>query len=434
MQRKLLPGLKRNYDIGNPERGYKMSFTRQVSFIVLVLLVVLVVVFSNQIVETNRRGQYQIKQAAITGTMTARMAPGMYGRWFGAIDTWNKAETFYFTSEYDGAGDVVEDRSMEVRFNDGSLTYISGTARITMPTNEQDAIDLIIKEGYRSYRDLEQKLVLPTVRNALRSTANLMSARESYSEKRLDFINWARDQIQNGLYSTEEITRKVTDIVSGEQVTRTFKRIKRNEATGEPIYLFNPMSGMGINVSNFEIKTFNYAEKVQEQISAQQEALMAVETARARAKEAEQKALTVEAEGKAEVMRVKYEKEQSKIAAVVLAEQALEVARLEHLAAEETRQRDILLGQGEAERKRLVMAADGALAQKLETFETIQGQWAEAYAQRNVPQLVMGGGADGGTDRATLDFSQAMQLLVAKQLGLDLSIPAGGGAAQQPSQ
>ena len=412
-----------------------MSFTRQVSIIVLLLLVVLAVVFSRQILETNRRGQYQIKQAAITGTMTVRMAPGMYGRWFGAIDTWNKAETFYFTSEYDGAGDVVEDRSMEVRFNDGSLANISGTARITMPTGEQDAINLIIKEGYRSYRDLEQKMILPTVRNALRSTANLMSARESYSEKRLDFINWARDQIQNGLYSTEEITRKVTDIVSGEQVIRTFKRIKRNEATGEPVYLFNPMAGLGIRISNFEIKTFNYAEKVQEQIAAQQEALMAVETARARAKEAEQKAITVEAEGKADVMRVKYEKEQSKIAAVVLAEQRLEVARLERQAAEETRQRDILLGQGEAERKRLVMAADGALAQKLETFEKIQGQWAAAYAQRKVPQLVMGGaGADGGTDRGTLDFSQAMQLLVAKQLGLDLSIPAGAGVAQQPRQ
>ncbi len=407
-----------------------MSFTRQVSFIVLLLLVVLVVVFGSQIVETNRRGQYQIKQAAITGTMSVRMSPGMYGRWFGAIDTWNKAETFYFTSEYDGSGDVVEDRSIEVRFYDGSLAYISGTARTTMPIYEQEAIDLIVKEGYRSYRDMEQKLILPTVRNALRSTANLMSARESYSEKRLDFINWARDQIQNGLYSTEEITRKVTDIVSGEQVTRTFKRIKRHEATGEPIYLFNPLAGLGIRISNFEIKTFNYAAKVQEQIATQQEALMAVGTARAQAKEAEQKALTVEAEGKAEVMRVKYEKEQTKIAAVVLAEQALEVARLEHLAAVEIRQRDILLGQGEAERKRLVMAADGALAQKLETFENIQGQWAEAYAQRNVPQLVMGAGADGGTDRATLDFSQAMQLLVAKQLGLDLSIPAGGAAAQ----
>ena len=412
-----------------------MSFTRQVSFVVLLLLVVLAVVFSSQILVTNQRGQYQIKQAAIAGTMSVRMAPGMYGRWFGAIDTWNKAETFYFTSEYDGAGDVAEDRSMEVRFNDGSLTHISGTARITMPTDEQDALNLIVKEGYRSYRDLEQKLILPTVRNALRSTANLMSARESYSEKRLDFINWARDQIQNGLYSTEEITREVTDIVSGEQVTRTFKRIKRNEATGEPIYLFNPMSGMGIRISNFEIKTFNYAEKVQEQIAAQQEALMAVETALARAKEAEQKAITVEAEGKADVMRVKYEKEQTKIAAVVLAEQGLAVARLERLAAEETRQRDILLGQGEAERKRLVMAADGALAQKLETFEKIQGQWAAAYAQRNVPQLVMGGaGAVGGTDQGTLDFSQAMQLLVAKQLGLDLSIPAGAGVAKQPRQ
>jgi hypothetical protein len=38
----------------------------------------------------------------------------------------------------------------------------------------------------------------------------------------------------------------------------------------------------------------------------------------------------------------------------------------------------------------------------------------------------MGGGAAGqGTDQATLDFNQAMQLLVASQLGLDLSVARG---------
>lgn len=38
--------------------------------------------------------------------------------------------------------------------------------------------------------------------------------------------------------------------------------------------------------------------------------------------------------------------------------------------------------------------------------------------------MVMGGSSDG-TDKATTDFSQMMQLLVAKQMGLDLSVPAG---------
>ena len=324
----------------------------------------------------------------------------------------------------------MEDLSIEVRFNDGSIARISGTARITLPATADEAIGLVVIHGYRSYSELEQKLILPTVRNALRSTANLMSARESYSEKRLDFINWARDQIQNGLYSTEEITKRVIDIMSGEQVTRTFKTIKMDPATASPIYYFNPLEGKGLTINNFEIKSFNYSEKVQEQIAAQQSALMAVETARAMAKEAEQKALTVEAEGKAEVMRVRYEQEQDKIAAVVQAEKVLEVAILSKEAAEQTRQQLILLGQGEGERKRLVMAADGALEQKLASMEKIQSAWAQAYATRKVPQMVMGGaGPEGGTDQSSLDFSNAMMLLVAKQLGLDFSIPQEAGAA-----
>ena len=208
---------------------------RQFSIALLIILIGLGVVFSNQILETNRRGQYQIKQAAITGAMSVRLEPGMYGQWFGDIDTWNKAETFYFTSDYDGEGDVQEDRSIEVRFNDGSIARISGTARITLPSTEDEAIGLIVNHGYRSYADVEQKLILPTVRNALRSTANLMSARESYSEKRLDFINWARDQIQNGLYSTEETTRRVTDVMSGEQLGKLTTFAHRDQRVVAPV-------------------------------------------------------------------------------------------------------------------------------------------------------------------------------------------------------
>ena len=51
--------------------------------------------------------------------------------------------------------------------------------------------------------------------------------------------------------------------------------------------------------------------------------------------------------------------------------------------------------------------------------------WADAYARRQVPTLLMGGGNAGDTDTASTDFAQMMQLLVAKQMGLDLSVPTG---------
>ena len=200
---------------------------------------------------------------------------------------------------------------------------------------------------------------------------------------------------------------------------------------------------------NFEVKLFDYTEKVREQIGTQQSAIMAVATAMAKAQQAEQEAFMVVAEGKAKVARERYEEEQKKVRAVIQAQerlevaefeksramveaqQRLEVAELDRKAASEKKQEEILLGQGEAERKRLVLQADGALKEKLEAYVRAQEAWASAYAQRQVPALVMGGAGAGETDRASTDFAQMMQLLVAQQIGLDLSVPKGATRSSQ---
>ena len=380
------------------------------------------VIFGKGLVETVANGTYQVRQMVVTGTMEAKMEPGMWMKLFSDIKTWPKAQTFFFTK--DDEGGEIADNSIEVRFNDGSLCDVSGTMRIILPSSEQQAIDLVRTYGYMDYIDLQQKLVLPVVRNALRLTANLMSARESYSEKRADFVFWAWDQVQNGLYETEEETRKVADPVSGQEVTKTFKIIK-TRAGGGPVYQHNPLQGLGITLANFEVKLFDYTEKVRAQIGTQQTALMAVATARAKAQQAEQEALMAEAEGKANVARAKYEEEEKKVRDVVGARQRLEVAELDRQASAEKKQEQILLGQGEAERKKLVLQADGALQQKLDAYVQAQRLWAGAFAQRQVPSLVMGGGGAGDTDKSTTDFAQMMQLMVANQMGLDLSVPKG---------
>ncbi len=393
------------------------------------------------IVETVSQDSYQVRQMVVSGKMDAKLMPGMWLQLFSNIVTWPKAETFFFVSDESGSAQAIE-----VRFNDGSLCDVSGTLRIILPSSERQAIDVVTKYGYADYTELEQKLILPVVRNALRFTANLMSARESYSERRADYVYWAWDQIQNGLYETEEETRKVVDPVSGQEVTKTFKIIKKQE-NGDPIYQRNPLDGLGITLANFEVKQFDYTEKVREQIGTQQTALMAVATAMAKAQQAEQEALMVEAEGKADVARERYAEEQMKIRVVVQAQQRLEVAEFEKVqalveagqrvevaeldrqAAAAKKQEEILLGQGEAERKRLVLQADGALQEKLHAYVQAQQVWASAYAQRQVPTLVMGGGGGAGgagdTDRASTDFAQMMQLIVAQQMGLDLSVPPG---------
>jgi protein-disulfide isomerase len=94
------------------------------------------------------------------------------------------------------------------------------------------------------------------------------------------------------------------------------------------------------------------------------------------------------------------------------------VAVEDRAAAGEEKQANILRGEGEATRKKLVMAADGALQQKLDAYVATQAAWAGAFAERAVPSTVFGGGA-AGTDSDVSAFMQLMTVNAAKELGLN---------------
>jgi len=414
-----------------------MKLGKQITLGFIAVILIVLAICAGKLVETVDKGTYQIKQAAITGTMSAKMTPGIWFQFFGDIDTWPKAETYFFTKDNDTKGDVDTDTSIEVRFNDGSMCKISGTARIIMPTSPSQAISLVTERGHKTYADVQEKLIKPTLRNVLRSTANLMSARESYSERRLDFITWSRDQIENGVYKTQEETKKVKDLVTGEE---TWKKVKviRTEG-GVPLHEDNPLAGTGIVLKNFEIKSFIYEKKVQDQIAAQQEARMAVETAKAEGEKAKQEELKAIAQGKKDVAVAKYKKEEEKIRAVVdaqkekevaelIAQKDLEVAKLAKQAAAETKQKEILLGQGEAERARLKLAADGALGKKIDALVKIHANYADAYAKRKVPSAYFAGGGSNGISNPDDEFARFMKMMnlsIAKQLSTDMTIKQG---------
>jgi regulator of protease activity HflC (stomatin/prohibitin superfamily) len=405
---------------------------------ITIMCIIFGILLGGQLVSTVERGTYQVKQAAVTGTMTAHLEPGMYGQWFGDIITFPNAETFYFT--LDSSEGMKHDQSITVRFVDGSTCKISGTVRIVYPQTEQNAVDLVVKNGFKSKLDMEHKLILPTLRNVLRQTANMMTARESYAEKRADFVAWSWDQLENGAYVTMNEKREIVDPISGEKTIQAFKVIKRDDQ-GKPIYHTNPLL-CGVTLQNFEIKSFEYSKKVQQQIATQQEALMNVATAIAKSKQAEQEKVKAKAEGEAMVMKSKYEKEMQKVKAVVQAQQEKEVAelhaeknkqvsKLDADAAAFERTANILRGEGEAQRKRAVLAADGALDQKLKAWQNAQQFWANAYATRKVPQMYLSGGGGGkGPDQASLNMNTMMSVWLANQIGLDLTMKKGAKTAK----
>ncbi len=386
------------------------------------------------LVETNKAGYVKILQIPVTGEMKVFTRPGMFMQLFGDVFEYKKAGTYRFSvlaTERTESQESAVSEPVEVRFSDAGVARISGNIRFDTPASEEGL--LRIHEKFRSYGHITESLIKPAVAEALILTASLMTAEESYSGRRAEYAQLAWDQVLNGVYLTEWLKLDTVDANTGERTTARVVRVKR-DLDGNPMRKPNPLTAYGVTVSQFLLdKDIDYEEGVLNQIKTQRDAMMKTVTARAEAQKAEQDKITAEAKGKAAVMTAKYAAEVEKQTAVVNAEREkavaelqaqkeLEVAKLDRQEAEQFKAAEVLRGQGEAERKRLVLAADGALAQKLQTYERVQAKWADAFANRKVPTTVFGSGQGGaGSDSDVQALLQLLTVKTASDLSLDTS-------------
>ena len=162
---------------------------------------------------------------------------------------------------------------------------------------------------------------------------------------------------------------------------------------------------------------------IEKQIAEQQNAIMRVQTSIAEAREAEQQAIKAEAEGKAKAATARAEMEVEKVRAVTEAEKKRDVSKLAMESAEYYKKEQMLIGEGDASRKRLAAQANGSLEQKLEAYMEVQKYWANAFAnskQAFVPSVVMGGSHAAGNNSSAQNWMQMMMMKTAKDLALDM--------------
>jgi len=385
--------------------------------------------FGSQLLSTVEKGTFEVRQFPVTGTIDVRNTPGTWCKCFATLDIWKKSKTFKF--------DGKEHSLLPVRFNDGSASHVKGEVRVEFPSS-LSAVNNFLEMGYANQHDVMERLVYPHLLRVMRLQGNFMTAKESYNQKRPDFDSNSFDQLQFGVYKTKTQTVTEKDIMTGEDRTREFKIVLYGE-DGEPLREQNPLEGTGITFNAYVIESIKYPDVVNEQIEAQRKAIMEVETAIAEAKKSEQDAKTIKMEGEAKVMTARYEKEQEKVRATVEAEKRkqvatldaekrLDVAKLDKLAAEQYKEEQILKGQGEGERKKLVMQADGALQQKLAAWVDVNTKYAAAikgFQGDWVPRLVMGNTGEGKGASAS-PANDLISLFTAKTAGdisLSMDIP-----------
>jgi hypothetical protein len=377
-----------------------------------------------------------------TGRLLVKFTPGVYMKWFGSASIYRDVLTYDYDKTNDGSDASMSQLGIPVRYQDGGTGKVYGKARFSLPNDAPTM--LLLHKAFRSNDGVAGKLIKTVTQEGMNLTAGLMSSEEAYTEKRSVFTQWSNEQIAFGKYQTELKQISTLDEGTGKRVVKNIPVITYG-VDGRPVHIKSDLQEYGITVNGFQITDWDFEQKTLNQISTKREATMAIITAKANAERAKQDAITSEEQGKANVMMAKYEKEvekekaivsaeQNKEVAVIKAQQLVEVATQQKLEAEqkklsaaEYKQEQILRGEGDGEYKRLVMQADGALAQKLVTYENVMNRFAAAIEkQKWVPEIQMGtssgSSADAGGSNA-MALIDMLSVKTAKDLALDMGLP-----------
>lgn len=374
-----------------------------------------------------------------TGGIVVHFDPGWYLKWFGNATEYPDAMTYDFDRSEAGDGALLDEKGIPVQYGDGGMGTVFGTARVNLPS-DKDGMILLHKES-RGPRGVAYKVVKPTIDEAADKTAGLMKSSEGYQAKRNVFAQWAREQAQKGIYETVSTTVWETDEVTGKRVSRDVAVVKLVD--GKKQYQSSAFERYGMTIATFQMQKPDFEKKTMEQIAKKRDAENAIITAKAQAEEAKQNAITAEEKGKAELVTVRYAKMKEKEAAIVAAQQKAEVAVIEaeqrvdvaeqaklemeqkKMEAAEYKGQQILIGEGDAERKRLVMEADGALEQKLAAYvSAVDVASANLGRQQLVPNVVMGGTGDASGVTNGMALVDMLMVKTAKDLGLDTTVGA----------
>jgi regulator of protease activity HflC (stomatin/prohibitin superfamily) len=379
--------------------------------IAVVLAGVLVVIWIfNGTMVTIQADEIVIKQDLVGGQLHVWDTPGPHAVLWGTVTRHKRSAQLWFSAKED-EGKTTDD-SIKVRFNDGGHGNISGSLRYTLPSDPNKM--LALHQTYHSMEAIDHELVRQVVNKGVYMSGPLMSSRESYAEKRADLINYITDQIQNGVYRTEHDQVKTTDPLTGQEKVVDIVRPKQNDHYANNIEREeeSPIQKFGMNASNITINGIDYDPVVEAQIKQQQEAIMAVQQAIVNARKAEQDALTVEQQGKAAAAKAKWDQEvekatavtaaeQEKAVAVTQAEKDKDVAALALETAKLNAQQTVTTAKAAADAARLAVQANNNFQSRIDAYVKVMEAWATAYgAQRQTPDVQLGGGAGGGTAAA----------------------------------
>lgn len=369
-----------------------------ISIAIVAVIAIITLCSLGRIGEDVKNEQIVINQMPFTGTMKYWTTPGFEWQWFGKTTVYYKTQQLWFGSEDDN--NHQQGNPIPVIFNDASDGMIYGSLRVKLPTDPTYLAR--IQTDYNGMDRLMTDLVRPTVTKVIYASGPLMSAFESYAEKKNDLIEYITDQLNNGVYKTTVKTIETIDPITNEKKTVKIASLipDENAPGGYRRSEVSPFSYYGLEIGQVSVSKIGYSETVRKQIAQQQEANMLIQTSKAKSAAAQQEAIRAEEEGKSAAAKAKWEQEKIKAVEVTKAQQEYEVAALAAKKAAEEAKKIKAQGEAEAYAARMKVAAGLTPLERATIEKETKIGVAQALANIKLPTYVVAGGSNGNSNTA----------------------------------
>lgn len=362
--------------------------------------IAIIIIFSlfilNKLTGYNTSG-YRTVIESLTGNVSVKFTPGFYFQGFGKTTVYPDIVTVNYTK--DAAGSTIDIEPITIRFNDATAGEAQGISKFILPKDEK--LMIIIHQDYRSVENLGLTGLKPYVTECLKNSSQLMSSEMHYLGGRSTMSQYFQDQLETGVYILKTVDKNIWDSIEKENKRIYITEIQRN-ANGIPIQKKSITGMYKIGVSDAVISDVDYEDRVDKMLGKKIDAQTQTSISKQKLMQAQQEALTAEAEGKKKLVQIEYEEKQNQTKSVISAQTEVELAKQDKLKQQIAYEGAILegkkikeLAEAHAYEKKSNMIADGALEMRLKYNLEVQKVWSMAYQECKQPlvptQYISGG-------------------------------------------
>ena len=385
--------------------------------IICVIVIIAAIFFAGNILEKVPADKICVMVDPFDGDYHFYYSPGMKFQGFASVTYYPKRYQYWFSKESDQGESG--DRSIKIRFAGASQGRISGSYFVELP--KDDKYMKLIHDEFHSTKTLVHDLLKPQTERVVIASTALLTAREASGPKKKILFTAIEDQLQDGIYVTITKDSITTDELTGAQKIVSYEIPILNKTAANGIQRQkggSVLNNYSLRVSAPAIQEPEFAPAVKAAIEAQRKLRLNVETEISKAKEAEQKAITAEMNGKALACSTKWVQEAIKATQVTKAEQVRDVAELNAQAAKFYAAAKLDSASAQAEARTLLMTADNALEIRLEYELKKTEAWANAYGRMTLPGVFIVGGDTKGGKGGNLEKTMegAMGLFMLKEM------------------